>query len=461
MPELPPRFTDALQTLLGNENVYTDPADRWPYGQDNSRRHAQPDAVALPATHEHVVEIVRLCNEFSVPVVGRGRGTGTAGSAVPTHGGLIVSFERMDRILETAPADRLIRVQAGVTNQAVQDAAAAHGFFWPPDPTSAAYSTVAGNIALNAGGPRSVKYGATRDNVLALTAVSGAGETLRTGSATTKNSTGYDLTRLLIGSEGTLALIAEATLKLLPLPESRRTCRAVYRDIRAATQAVVSLMSQPVIPCALEFMDRASIEMIRTYSTTPLPHEAGALLIIDVDGPEAAMPAAVAGLEKAARNEGMSEFIVAATSTETEALWAARKALSPALRTVAPNKLNEDVVVPVSRIPELIEGLDTLSRQYRIPIVNFGHAGNGNIHVNMLYDTQNPEQEKAALPCLTRVFELVLSLGGTLSGEHGIGLAKREFIDRAIDAPTLALMRSIKRQFDPKGILNPGKIFPD
>jgi D-lactate dehydrogenase len=460
MSELAPRFIDSLRAALGNDRVYTDPADRWPYGQDNSRKHTQPGAVALPSTHDEVVHIVRLCNEFSVPIVGRGRGTGTAGSAIPASDGLVVSFERMDRILEMRPADRMIRVEAGVTNQAVQDEAAKHGFFWAPDPTSAAYSTVAGNIALNAGGPRSVKYGATRDNVLALTAVSGAGESLRTGSATTKNSTGYDLTRLLVGSEGTLALITDATLKLLPLPETRRTCRAVYRDIHAATRAVAAIMAQSVIPCALEFMDRASIEMIRSYAEHPLPHDAGAMLIIEIDGTDAAMPAALAAIGNAARNDGMSDFTVAATPTQAQALWSVRKALSPALRNIAPNKLNEDVVVPVSRIPELIDGLDALSRQYGIPIVNFGHAGNGNIHVNLLYDTQDPRQEEAALPCLAQVFDLVLRLGGTLSGEHGIGVAKRDFIDKAIDAPTLALMRRIKRQFDPKGILNAGKIFP-
>jgi D-lactate dehydrogenase len=460
VPELAAGFIEALIAVVGADCVYTDPADRWPYGQDNSRKHVQPGAVALVTTHEQVARIVRLCNSHSVPIVGRGRGTGTTGSALPAAGGLVLAFERMERILDMDPANRMIRVEAGVTNQAVQDEAAKHGFFWGPDPTSAAYSTVAGNIALNAGGPRSVKYGATRENVLALTAVTGAGDTIHTGSNTTKNSTGYDLTRLLIGSEGTLALVTEATLKLTPLPESKRTFQAAYRDIRTATRAVATIMAQPVVPCAVEFIDRASIEMIRGYSKAALPSDAAALLIVEVDGPEAAMAAATIAIENAARNDGMIEFTAARTRAETEALWATRKALSPALRNIAPNKLNEDVVVPVSRIPDLIEGLDRLSREYNIPIVNFGHAGNGNIHVNLLYDTQDARQEQAALPCLTRVFELVLVLGGTLSGEHGIGIAKRDFIDRAIDAPTLALMRAIKRQFDPRGILNPGKIFP-
>ncbi len=460
MTELAPRFIERLTTAVGADNIHLDPADRWPYGQDNSRKHSQPDVVAFVTTHEQVVQAVCLCSEFSVPIVGRGLGSGTTGSAVPIAGGLVLAFERMDRILEINPADRLMRVQAGATNQAVQHEAAKHGFFWSPDPTSAAYSTVGGNIALNAGGPRTVKYGATCENVLAITAVTGTGETIHTGARTTKNSTGYDLTRLLIGSEATLALVTDATLKLTPLPETKRTLQAVYRDIHTATEAVAAIMAQPVIPCALEFIDNASIEMVRQYSKATLPHGAGAMLVIEIDGQEAAMETAVAAIARAAKNTGLIEFVAAKTREQADALWAMRKALSPSLRNIAPNKLNEDVVVPVSRIPDLIEGLEKLSKEYAIPIVNFGHAGNGNIHVNLLYDTQDLEQEKNALPCLSRVFDLVIALGGTLSGEHGIGLAKRDFLTRAIDAPTLAMMRALKRVFDPKGILNPGKVFP-
>jgi D-lactate dehydrogenase len=458
--ELPGRFTAQLKAAVGTENVFTDIADRWPYGYDNSRRHSPPDAVAFATTHDQVVRIVQLCNEFGVPIVGRGRGTGTTGGSVPVRGGLVLSFERMDRILDIDPANRLAHVEPGAVNQTVQDKAAEHGFFWPPDPTSAAFCTVGGNIALNAGGPRAVKYGATRENVLGLTAVTGAGETIRTGAQTTKSAVAYDLTRLLVGSEGTLALVTEATLKLTPLPEARRALRAVYRDIRAATRAVVAVMSQPVIPCALEFLDAASIETIRRDAGTALPRGAGAMLLIEVDGQEAALDATVAAIERAARNDGLVEFAAARSREETEALWTVRKALSPALRQIAPDKLNEDVVVPVSRIPDLIDGLEKLSREYGISIVNFGHAGNGNIHVNLLYDAKDPKQEQNAPCLLARVFDLAISLGGTLSGEHGIGLAKRDYIARAIDPPTLALMRAIKREFDPKGILNPDKIFP-
>ena len=460
MNEIPGPFVERLKAVLGAPNVLTDPADRWPYGQDNSRKHTPPDAVAFATTHVQVLETVRLCHQYSIPIVARGRGTGTTGSAIPVRGGLVLSLERMNRIVKMDAANRVMRVEPGVINQAVQDKATQQGFFWPPDPTSSAYCTVGGNIALNAAGPRALKYGTTRENVLGLVAVTGKGDEIHTGTYTTKGVVGYDLTRLIIGSEGTLAIVTEATLKLTPLPESRRTLQAVYASVRTAAAAVSRLMSQSVTPCALEFMDAAAIEMIRNYSQAELPRGAGALLMIELDGPEAAMETAVATVSAAARGDGLLNLNAAGTRDEAAALWATRKALSPALRNIAPNKLNEDVVVPVSCIPELIDGLEKLSREFGIPIVNFGHAGNGNIHVNLLYDTQDPQQDKNARPCLSRVFDLVLKLGGTLSGEHGIGVEKRDYINRAIDPVTLDLMRAIKRQFDPRGILNPDKIFP-
>ncbi len=460
MPELPTPFLRRLAQAVGADNLLTDPADRWPYGQDNSRRHHLPDAVAFATTHAQVVESVRLCNEYRVPLVARGRGTGTCGGAVPARAGLVLSLERMDRIVALDAANRVLVTQPGVTNQAVQDAAARAGFFWPPDPSSAAYCTVGGNLAYNSAGPRAVKYGTPRDNVLGLTAVTGAGAEIRTGVYTTKGVVGYDLTRLIIGSEGTLAIVTEANLKLTPLPETKRMLQAVYTSMHAATAAVVRIMAQPNTPCALEFMDARAIEMIRDYAQIELPRGAGGMLLIEVDGPTAGIAAAVQAVSAAATGPDLIELKAAATADETAALWATRKALSPALRKIAPNKLNEDVVVPVSRIPELVEGLEKLSREFGIPIVNFGHAGNGNIHVNLLYDAQDPQQAENARPCLERVFALVLALHGTLSGEHGVGTEKRDYVDREIDPVTLDLMRRVKQLFDPHGILNPGKMFP-
>lgn len=454
------RVLQQLRQTVGEHRLLTAEADCWPYGYDNSRRHAPPEAVAFPDTAAQIQQLVSICNANAVPVVARGRGTGTTGATVPTRGGLVLSLERMDRIVKIDPANRVMVVEPGVTNQAVQDAAAEHGFFWAPDPTSAAFCSVGGNLAYNSAGPRAVKYGTPRENTLGLRAVTGRGELLRTGVYTTKGVVGYDLTRLIIGSEGTLAIITEATLKLIPLPEEKRLIHAIYSDVAAAATAVSRIMAQPVTPYALEFMDGRAIEIIRSHSRAALPHGAGAMLMIEIDGLSASIEHAVEHVQRAAEGAGLVSLNVARTGAEATALWATRKALSPALRKIAPKKINEDVVVPVSRIGELIGGLDALAARHDITIVNFGHAGNGNIHVNLLIDPDDADQVRRAYQCLDEVFDLVLRLGGTLSGEHGVGLEKRDFVGRELDPAGLALMREIKRVFDPKGILNPDKIFP-
>jgi D-lactate dehydrogenase len=367
----------------------------------------------------------------------------------------------MKRVIEFSPDNRYIVVEPGLTNQALQDHVNPYGFFWPPDPTSAAFCSVGGNLAYNSAGPRAVKYGTPRENTLGLRAVSGAGEEFRTGVFTTKGVVGYDLTRLIVGSEGTLALITEATLKLTPLPETKRTLRAVYAGVDGAARAIARIMAQPAVPCALEFIDGNAIEMVRRYSSADLPDRAGALLMIEVDGFAAAMAPQIESIREAAAIDGLLEFRVAETAAEVEALWQTRKALSPTLRKIAPKKINEDVVVPVTELPTLIAGLDELSRRYELPIVNFGHAGNGNIHVNLLYDPGKTGETDRAHRCLDEMFSLVLRLRGTLSGEHGVGIEKRDYVTRELDAASLMLMDSIKRQFDPNGILNWGKALPD
>ncbi len=459
--DLPGELRRELLDLFGKSSLLTEAADCWPYGYDNSRRQALPQAVAFATEADQVQALVRLCNRHRIPLIARGRGTGTTGATVPDRGGIVLSFERMDRILEIAPDDRLAVVQPGVTNEALQKAAGKHGFFWPPDPTSAAVCTVGGNLAYNAAGPRAVKYGTPRDNTLGLRAVTGDGRLIRTGVRTSKGVVGYDLTRLLIGSEGTLAVITEATLSLTPLAETKLTLQAVYADMQAAARAVAAVMAQPVTPCALEFIDGAAIALVRDYAGLELPEGAGAMLMIEVDGAKACIEQAAASVRDAANVDGTLDIHIAATREQTARLWKARKSLSPALRKVAPKKINEDVAVPVSRIPALIDGLGELGRRHRITIVNFGHAGNGNIHVNLLVNPDDAEEMKRAEACLSDVFDKVLALGGTLSGEHGVGLEKRDFVSREIEPDALALMQSIKRQFDPNGILNPGKGMPD
>ncbi len=449
-----------LGVIFGPESVLTDPGDCLPYGYDNSRRQATPQAVVFATEHEQIRSLVKLCHQEKINVIARGRGTGTTGATVPNLGGIVLSLERMNRILEIDPDNRLARVEPGVTNQALQDAARDHGFFWAPDPSSSAVCTIGGNLAYNSAGPRAVKYGTPRENTLGLRAITGHGNEIRTGVVTSKGVMGYDLTRLLIGSEGTLAIITEASLKLTPLPETKQTLRASYKEMHSAAQAVSAIMAQAITPCALEFMDQSAIDLIRDYPGMELGPEVGALLMIEVDGPKHCINESADVVASAARNPGLIALETAKTQDEIERLWKARQSLSPALRKIAPKKINEDVVVPVSKIPELIDGLEKLSESSGIKIVNFGHAGNGNIHVNLLTDPDDPEKMQLAYKCLDETFDLVLRLGGTLSGEHGVGLEKREYIGREIDPITLGLMTDIKMQFDPAEILNPGKIFP-
>ncbi len=394
-----------------------------------------------------------------MPLVARGAGTGTAGAAVPFTGGVVLSFARMNRIVQLRPADRCAVVEPGVLNGDLQQALAPHGLFWPPDPSSAEICSVGGNLSTNAGGPRAVKYGATRDNVLGLVAVTGTGELIRCGGAYTKDATGYDLTHLLVGSEGTLALIVEATLKLSPRPLAQAGLRALYRDAAAAAAAVSRLMAQPSTPTMLEFMDRSAIALLRRNGSD-VP-EAGAMLLIEADGDHDTLPYALQALGAAAEGDGLLTLDVAADGSARDRLWAARRALSPALRTIRPGKINEDVVVPVSRIPDLVAGVEALAAEFDLPIVAFGHAGNGNLHVNIMYAPDDAAETARAQAALPRLFALVLSLEGTLSGEHGIGVAKRDYMDQAFDAATLDAMRAIKRALDPDGILNPGKVLPE
>jgi len=449
-----------LQKIFGISNVLLDEAECAAYGYDNSRQFALPDAVVFATTDNEIHQLVELCNQQQIPIVARGRGTGTTGATVPITGGIVVSLERMNQIIKLDAKNRVAVVQPGVTNQALQNAVGALGFFWPPDPTSAAFCTIGGNLAYNSAGPRAVKYGTPRENTLGLRGITGAGKKITTGTYTTKGVVGYDLTRLIIGSEGTLALITEATLKLTPLPETKMTIQAVYHNIHTAAQAVSAIMAQPVTPCALEFIDHAAIEMVRDYAVVDLPKNSGAMLMLEIDGSRASIAEAGKLLKAAATNQGLISFTEAKTQDEINALWKIRKALSPALRNVAPKKINEDVVVPVSEIPALVERLEQLGNQHQIKIVNFGHAGNGNIHVNLLVNPDDPEELSRAYTCLDQVFDCVIRLNGSLSGEHGVGIEKRDFIDREIAPNSLQLMRDIKAVFDPNNILNPDKTLP-
>jgi D-lactate dehydrogenase len=457
-PERIQPLLSALEALLGKEAVRTGAADRHCYSYDNSRLSVAPQAVLLPSSATQIQQIVNLCNQYQTPLTARGRGSGTAGAAVPLQQGMVLSSERMRRILRVEPENRLMVVEPGVTNQEVQQEAARHGFFWAPDPTSSPFCSVAGNISCGSAGPRAVKYGTVRENILGLKAVTGAGELLRTGTETSKWAIGYDLTQLLTGSEGSLAIITEATLKLLPLQPEKRMMRALYRDMQHAADAVAAIMAQPTTPAALEFMDGASLKLIRSRLGDDFPASAEAMLMVEVDGSSArVVDEAAREIERAARNSGLVEFGIAATPAEANRLWEARKILSPRLREIAPKKINEDVVVPVSRIPALIKTIQRLSSQHQIQIANFGHAGNGNLHTNLLVNPDDPEEMARATRCLQALFEEVLRLNGAISGEHGIGAVKQPYVPLQLERVERRLMGEIKRAFDPNAILNPGK----
>ncbi len=450
----------AFERVLGKSAVLTSAADCLAYGFDNSSYRANPAMVLLPETTEQVQAVVQLARQHKLAITARGRGTNTTGASVPIERGVVLSFERMNRLLEINPGDRTAIVQPGLINGDLQQALAEHGLFWPPDPTSAPFCSIGGNIACNAGGPRAVKYGATRDNVLALKAITGNGELVEFGSRTSKNASGFDLSRLLIGSEGGLALVVEATLRLTPKPAARRMLRALYHDVESAAQAVARLMAQADTPSMLEFMDATAIRLARDIGGATLP-DAGALLLIEGDGDAVQLEALMQKLSHFAHGDGCVEIKVAESSAEQTQLMAARKALSPALRTLATGKLNEDVVVPVSQVPVLVRFVEQLSRESGLLIVCFGHIGNGNVHVNVMFDKAEAAQAAIAESCAEQLFTEVLRLGGMLSGEHGIGLAKRRFMTQAFTPATLEAMRGIKHLFDPDGILNPGKTLPD
>ena len=450
----------AFEAAIGKDAVLTSAADCLAYGFDNSAYRQNPCMVLLPTSTEHVLAAVKLARHYKLPLTARGRGTNTTGASVPVVNGAVISFERMNQILALLPGDRTAVVQPGVLNGDLQSALLEHGLFWPPDPTSAPYCSIGGNIACNAGGPRAVKYGATRDNVLALKAVTGSGELVEFGSRTNKNSSGFDLSRLLIGSEGGLALVVEATLKLSPKPASSQMLRALYVDVESAALAVARLMNQPDTPSMLEFMDATALRLARDDGGADIP-DAGALLMIEADGDPLQLPALLQKLAGYAQGDGCIEVSIAADDAEAAQLLAARKALSPALRSLASGKINEDVVVPVSQVPALVRFVEALSAEQKLPIVCFGHIGNGNVHVNILFEKSDAAQTRTAEACAEKLFTEVLRLGGMLSGEHGIGLAKKAFMAQAFTPATLDAMRGIKQLFDPDGILNPGKTLPE
>ena len=461
---LPAAFVDALVAAVGAAHVVDDPAALEAASVDGLDRDGHPpDLVVRPGSTAEVACVMAACDRWRVPVVPRGRGTGYSGGAVPVRGGVVLSLERLDRILEIDEANLLAVVEPNVITGDLQAAVERVGLFYPPDPASLDRCAIGGNVAECAGGPRAFKYGTTGRYVLGLEAVLPTGEVVSAGGRTVKNVVGYDLTQLLVGSEGTLAVVTKVVLRLLPRPPVTATLRVAFASVDAAVAAVLEIVRARVIPSVVEFVDRLSLDAVERHLGIGalVPADAGAMLLIEADGLAAEVEEQVARIAEACGRTGALEVLRAASDAEREQLWRARRELSPALRALAPLKINHDVVVPKARIPDLMTLVAELRRESGLPIPCFGHAGDGNIHVNVMVDPADAEALARARTAERRLLEGVVALGGAITGEHGIGFTKVPFIGLGLSADELALMRRIKRAFDPHGILNPGKIFPD
>ena len=460
---LPPEFLDGLRSIVGAEHVRTDEASRDSYGADALKRGHPADVVVAADGAGQISAIMRLCGAHRVPLVPRGGGTGYTGGSVPMHGGVVLSLERMNRILELDEENLVVVVEPNVITGTIQDAVEKVGLFYPPDPASLRTSVIGGNVAECAGGPRAFKYGTTKQYVLGLQAVLPNGDIVETGGKVVKNVVGYDLTHLLVGSEGTLAIITRIILRLVPKPLVQSTLRATFRTIEDAVQAVSNVIRERVIPAAVELIDGDSLEAVAKYLNVRslAPEGTGALLLLEVDGLAPAVAEEATRCEQACRDAGATEILRANDEAERQEIWRVRRELSHALKVITPIKFNHDVVVPKGRIPQLFTLVDGIKKDYRLRIPCFGHAGDGNIHVNIMVTPGDEDEMRRAHEAEGALFEGVVALEGSISGEHGIGFAKAKYLPLELDPQTIALMKRVKAAFDPENLLNPGKIFPE
>jgi glycolate oxidase len=457
------RVLDRLTRVVGRRGVLSTPEDLAVYSYDATFAEGLPGLVVLPETTEQTAAVVKVLAEHRIPIVGRGMGSGMAAGSIPVcEGGAVVCFTRMNRILEIDTANATVRAEAGVVTATLQTEVEKHGFFYPPDPSSIRHSTIGGNVACNAGGPRCLKYGVTGNYVLGLTVVLADGRILRTGGKPIKDVTGYNLNGLFTGSEGTLGLITEALLRLVARPRHAKTCLAEFPLLADASRAVNAILAAGIVPATLELMDQTAIECIEEAMHLGLPRDVEAILLIETDGSD---EGTVAGeIETAGRistENGARSVKVARTESEREALWKARRSISPSLARKAPNKLGEDITVPRSAIPEIVQRLRAISARFGLPIVIFGHAGDGNLHPNILFDKRNPEEWKKVEEMVGEIFGAALAVGGTLSGEHGVGALKRPWFERALGPVSVEVQRRLKQALDPTNVMNPGKMFED
>ena len=449
---------DELIRVVGRERVLTEIEDKICYSYDGTKQKALPDIVIRPAGTSDISNTLKIANEYEVPIYARGAGSGLTGGAVPLMGGIVFDLKNMDRIIEICPEDFVATVEPGVVTKHLQDEVAKFDLFYPPDPSSAAFSTIGGNVAECAGGITGLKYGVTRDYILALEIVLPDGSVINTGRKTLRSFTGYDLTRLFTGSEGTLGVFTKITVKLIPKPKKIQTLAAYFSDRDDAVDAADLIIDNNILPRTLEFLDYMTINAVRGYSGADIGEDVKALLLIDIDGTEENINHELPIVEKACKECKAFRTKVAETSKERDAIWAVRRSISPALYNIAPHKINEDICVPRSKIKEMLQKVDRINEDKTMYIANFGHIGDGNIHVNIMYN-DDPGQAELAEIIVNKVMKEVVALGGSISGEHGIGNKKSQFMDLEIPPQEYEIMKRFKNYFDPKGIMNPGKMF--
>ncbi len=450
-----------FEKLIGKENVASDKAHLIAYCYDATRQRYEPEAVLFPRNEEDVQNILRYCNEKGIAVTTRGAGSGFTGGSLPASGGIVLAMQRhMNQILEIDMQNMVARVQPGVLNMELQKAVEEVGLFYPPDPASQEYSTIGGNVSENAGGMRAAKYGITKDYVMALRAVLPNGEVIRAGKKTIKDVAGFNVAGILTASEGSLAVMTEITLKLIAKPKMKKTAMGIFPTVTEAMDAVYKTMAGGVTPVAMEFLDKLTIQAVEQKFAKGLPKDAGAILITDVDGnSEQELDAQLDIIKASFDANGCGEFKIAADENEAADLWFARRNASPSLAVYGNKKLNEDITVPRSKLPQLLTKIYEIAGKYDVNVPCFGHTGDGNVHTNvMVKDGNDPQQLERGHKAIEEIFQATVDLEGTLSGEHGIGLAKAEFMPMAFSEAELELFRRIKHAFDPKGILNPGKM---
>jgi glycolate oxidase len=449
-----------IESFIPQNRILKKLEERYSYSFDASFGEYLPDLAIQPKNKEEIQKIVQIANRYKVPLYPRGSATSLSGGPLPVEGGIVLDLSQLKEKLIIDKENLLAIVSPGVITSEIHQKAEEVGLFYPPDPSSSKVSTIGGNLLENSSGPKGLKYGTTKEYVIGLEVVTPMGKIVRTGGKTVKNVTGYDLTRLIVGSEGTLGIVTEAILRLIPKPQARKTLLASFNRLVDSGYAITNILSSGILPAAMELMDNACIRAVENFYPSGLPVEAEALVIIEVDGHPLAIEEEIRKCKELCLEAGATKVKVSETEKDREEIWKARRMVSPAITKLGPTKISEDATVPRSKIPQMMERLNEIREKYKLNLVVFGHAGDGNLHPNIITDKRNIEEMKRVEEAIGEIFEAAVSLGGTLSGEHGIGTLKAPYMEMELGKDGLELMKAIKKAWDPNNILNPGKIFP-